>query len=196
MYLLKATRLSVRRGTRLLLRRLEVELQPGRLYHLRGANGSGKSTLLQTLAGLHRPSGGQIDYRAPLYYLGHGLGLNPLLSARENLQFAARLYHDLALGPAAIAALLDRLQLAAVADRPCGQLSAGQQHRCQLARLWLDGPAGVWLLDEPFNALDDGAGAALARRCTLLLAAGHSLMLTNHGPLPLAGPRTEIDLCS
>ena len=160
--LLEADNLTLLKGSSLLLRHYQISIAAGQIIHLTGDNGSGKTTLLQALAGLITPQGGTIRRHAPHLYLGHRPGIKTTLTARENLRYAARLYHGM--HGAELETRLDAA-LAAVAlnshdDRQSRHLSAGQQRRCQLARLWLDTPP-LWLLDEPLTALDTITTATL-----------------------------------
>jgi len=148
--LLEADNLTLLKGSSLLLRHYSLHIAAGQIIHLTGDNGSGKTTLLQALAGLITPQGGTIRRHAPHLYLGHRPGIKTTLTARENLRYAARLYHGM--HGAELETRLDTA-LAAVAlhahdDRQSRHLSAGQQRRCQLARLWLDTPP-LWLRVPP-----------------------------------------------
>ena len=191
MILLEADNLTLLKGSSLLLRRYALTLAAGQIIHLTGDNGSGKTTLLQALAGLITPQGGQIRRHAPLLYLGHRPGIKSTLTARENLRYAARLYHGMS--GADLEIRLDAA-LAAVAlnrhdDRQSRQLSAGQQRRCQLARLWLETPP-LWLLDEPLTALDATTSATLRARLEEHRQHGGAVIITSHQPLDL--PALEI----
>lgn len=178
---LSAERISILRGHIPIVRRLSLQLHAGSACYLRGDNGSGKTTLLQALAGLLTIQSGSIQRHVPLLYLGHRPGVKGVLSVRENLALAARLYHhchaDAALLDTAIAAV----GLARHASRQTRYLSAGQQRRVQLARLWLPSPP-LWLLDEPLTALDTTAAATLAAHCQAHVRAGGSLIVTSHQP--------------
>jgi heme exporter protein A len=154
--------LRVERGERVLFDALSFQALAGQVVHLQGANGSGKTTLLKTLAGLVTPDAGEIhwrgerleqaaDFRAMLNYIGHQGGLNAELDAFENLEFIATLCA--APRRTSIAAALKALDAAAFAERPVRYLSAGQRQRVTLARLILF-EAPLWMLDEPFTALD------------------------------------------
>ena len=168
---------------------LDLEVRPGASLAVVGPNGAGKSTLLRLLAGLSRPSAGEIaiDGRAPTHrsaraalgYLGHATLLSPSLTVRENLIFAARLYR--VADPRGRAdALLASEGIEALADRPAGALSRGQAQRVAIARALIHAPALV-LLDEPFTGLDRGAAQRLAARLSELRARGHTSMLVTHG---------------
>ncbi|MEC7613399.1 MAG: heme ABC exporter ATP-binding protein CcmA, partial [Pseudomonadota bacterium] len=128
-----------------------MTVQAGDCLELLGPNGSGKSTLLRTLAGLHSQFTGEFD-SAALVYQGHRLGLDELLSPLENLAWFAGL-QDKTLDRSKALEVLGRLGLLEQARTPCQRLSAGQQRRAAIAR-WLLAPQPLWLLDEPFNALD------------------------------------------
>ena len=130
---------------------LNLAVQAGDCLELLGPNGSGKSTLLRTLAGLHSQFTGEFD-SAALVYQGHRLGLDELLSPLENLAWFAGL-QDKTLDLSKALEVLGRLGLLEQARTPCQRLSAGQQRRAAIAR-WLLAPQPLWLLDEPFNALD------------------------------------------
>ncbi|KTD65499.1 heme ABC exporter ATP-binding protein CcmA [Legionella spiritensis] len=165
-------------------------LQEGGWLHLRGANGTGKTTLLRLLAGLLFPLAGEVrfhgrsihdnlsDYRQSLCYVGHKSGLNPLLTVRENCLF------DLCLngGEGVVDDLLSRFELQAVAQRLCGQLSAGQKRRVALLRLAM-GKTRLWLLDEPLVALDAAAQSALIVLMTRHVEAGGMIVMTSHQAL-------------
>jgi len=95
MTLLEADNLTLLKGSSLLLRHYSLTIAAGQIIHLTGDNGSGKTTLLQALAGLITPQGGTIRRHAPHLYLGHRPGIKTTLTARENLRYAARLYHGM-----------------------------------------------------------------------------------------------------
>lgn len=192
--MLAVRHLRLLRSGKIIVRNLSFRLAPGQLLHLRGHNGAGKSTLLQALAGLHRPVAGTIDLGAPLLYLGHSLGLNPLFTPLENLSFASRIYLGRAVAEDELTAIAAGLQLERLLRRPCGQLSAGQQRKVQLARLWLNREPALWLLDEPFNALDRASCEHLSDRWGEHLAAGGAIIFTAHQEVPLPQPPLPLNL--
>lgn len=159
------------RGDRELFSGLSFEMRPGDILHISGANGSGKTSLLRILAGLHDPEGGDVLWggysirqaRAPflrnLQYVGHLGGIKTELSPLENM----RCFAALALQPAQVVteSIIERLGLAGFEHEPAYRLSSGQRRRIALSRLMLN-PARLWILDEPFTALD-------ARGCELLV---------------------------
>ena len=186
MNLLEADNLTLLKGSTLLLRRYHLHIAAGDIIHLTGENGSGKTTLLQALAGLFTPQHGTIHRHTPLLYLGHRPGIKGTLTARENLRYAARLYHGMSgtgletrLDAALTAVALNRHD-----NRQSRQLSAGQQRRCQLARLWLETPP-LWLLDEPLTALDAATTATLLHHLEQHRRRGGAAIITSHQPLDL-----------
>lgn len=183
--LLEAKNISLLRGYRPILKHLTLTLQAGEAIHLLGENGSGKTTLLQILAGTLSATAGTITRHAPLLYLGHKPGITPLLTVRENLTYAARLYHQMPKKGLddKIGTALAQIGLTELADRQARYLSAGQQRRVQLARLWLDTP-NIWLLDEPLTALDKQTIEHLATHCTHHTNNGGALLVTSHQTFP------------
>ena len=195
--------LACRRGERLIFASLDLEVAAGELVLLRGPNGSGKSTLLRLIAGLLAAERGVLmwqgraihhaeTYQAELAYLGHGDAAKPELTPREDVRFwlALRGARGRA-GDVAEGALL-RFGLEALADLPCRLLSAGQRRRLALARVLASG-ARLWLLDEPFNALDEGAIGAVQAMVAEHRAAGGLVVMAAHGAAPVA-PSQELDL--
>jgi heme exporter protein A len=188
--------LACRRGERLVFAGLSFRLAAGGALVVTGANGSGKSSLLRLVASLIPPTAGRLlwgdrpiaddlaPYRARLDYVGHLDSIKPALTAREMLRFWA------ALRGAGRGALVENalaaFALDAVADWPCRWLSAGQRRRLALARLLL-APAPIWLLDEPFAALDRDNQGRLEAAIAAHRAAGGRVMLATHQPLALLG---------
>lgn len=186
--------LACARGDRPLFRDLSFALKPGELLHVRGENGSGKTTLLRTLCGLSQPAAGEVrwngqriqdlseDFREQLCYVGHGNAIHGDLTPVENLQFEACLGTEdrIAAKPA-----LESLGLGRVTRLPAKLLSQGQKRRVALARLVVLKRA-LWVLDEPFTALDiravDRLLAALARH----LDGGGLCILTSHQEVTVA----------
>lgn len=195
--LLSCTGLACSRGGRTLFSGLGFVLPGGRWLRVEGANGSGKTTLLRTLTGLAPPERGQVCWdgrplaeagpalHGELLYIGHAGALKDDFTPLENLQ-AACAVDGQALPAAQAQAALVRLGMGGRARVPVRCLSAGQRRRTLLARL-LARRVRLWVLDEPFAALD---GEAVALVCGLLrehLAAGGSAVLTSHQPVALDG---------
>lgn len=203
--MLEVSALSCRRGDRRLFSELDFQLDAGQLLHLRGSNGSGKTTLLRALCGLLRPEAGHIrwrgesierlaeDYYRELLYLGHLNGIKGDLTALENLRIATRLAGR-GYPSGEIEAALTRIGLGGFADLPCRMLSQGQKKRVALARLLLN-QAPLWILDEPFTALDVGAVALLDELLRAHVESGGLVVLTTHQALTLTiGQRLYLDL--
>lgn len=189
--------LSCVRGERQLFAGLDFTLESGQWLHVRGENGSGKTSLLRLLSGLSVPAAGEIRwcgelvrqmgalYREKMLFLGHQGALKEDLSGLENLTFAAAL-DGAALSDAQALAALRRFGLGARAELPVRVLSAGQKRRVLLARL-LTRNARLWVLDEPFTALDVKAVDMLSDLIGDHLAAGGMAVLTSHQAMPIPG---------
>ena len=129
-----------------------------------GPNGSGKSTLLKLMAGMIRPSKGEVriagepprNQRGEIGYAGHETYLYPYLTIRENLRFYARLY---GVDPLRVEQVIEMFRLGSKKDSPAGTVSHGQSQRASLARAFLHNPS-ILLLDEPFTGLDEDSKTA------------------------------------
>jgi len=174
--LVTAKALTSERDGRLLFEGLNISLHARQMLRIVGQNGSGKSTLLRILAGLLEADEGQVE-RNDCLWMGHGNAVNGLLTAEENLAWLAALH-----APAnaiQIRQALAKVGLQGFEDVPAAQLSAGQQQRIALARLHLPCPA-LWLLDEPFTALDSAATCALEQHLAQHCEQGGAVVLTTH----------------
>ncbi|MDZ7828028.1 MAG: cytochrome c biogenesis heme-transporting ATPase CcmA [Halofilum sp. (in: g-proteobacteria)] len=170
---------------------IDLHLAPGEVLQIEGPNGSGKTSLLRVLCGLVPPDAGHIRwdgtdiaedperFRRDLTFIGHTAGIKRDLTARENLEAA----HAIAGGPAGIdhADALARVGLANDADVPLRRLSAGQARRVTLARLLTERSA-LWILDEPFTALDAEAKRMLEGFIVAHCEAGGMALVTTHQP--------------
>jgi heme exporter protein A len=199
--MLETTALACERGGLRLFAGLSFALGPGGLLRVRGANGSGKTTLLRALAGLTRPAEGSVrwraepigdDYRKEMLFLGHAAAVKDEMTVLENLAFAVQLSGSQTRD---CKSALERLGIARLADLPARYLSQGQRRRAALARLALSADVPLWLLDEPFAALDAEGIAQLSALCAAHLAAGGMLVLTSHQDVPISSPAPqEIEL--
>lgn len=154
--LIHASGLAILRGERVLFRGVGLTLSPGEAIVLRGANGAGKTTLLRMLAGLTRPEAGDIARAAPHHWIGHKEGIKPQETPRQHLALWAQAWGS----KADIPEILEKMALARAADVPGRYLSAGQRRRTAFGRLLLENRP-LWLLDEPYTALDAGGRAML-----------------------------------
>lgn len=190
--LLQASALTLERGGRVLFEQLSFAIEGGQLVQVEGANGAGKTSLLRILAGLSRYGfEGRVRRRVPLLYLGHQSAVKGLLSPRENL--AWHLAGDGRYSDAGIEDALARVGLHGYEDLPSHTLSAGQQRRVNLARLYLS-DAPLWLLDEPFTAIDRDGVEQLEARLVAHVAAGNAVVLTSHQRLAVDYPLRRLDL--
>lgn len=199
---LQASRLACTRGKRQLFAGIGFELQPGDALQVAGVNGSGKTSLLRLLAGLSPPDDGEVrwngcdirrrrdEFCRSLVYLGHAGGVKDDLLAWENLAVAATLAgHPVDRDDALDA--LDMVGLGRAAWLPARALSQGQRKRVALARLELEIAAPLWILDEPFTALDATAIDSLRQTLDRHLAHGGMLVYTTHQPVELRARRAQ-----
>jgi len=174
--LLTGAGLGMIRGERVLFRDVALTVQPGEALVLRGANGAGKTTLLRILAGLTRPETGRVTRDAAHHWVGHREGLKPQETPRGHLKLWARAWGSAAGTDSA----LSRLGLTRPADVPGRYLSAGQRRRTALARLLLE-DRPVWLLDEPYTALDAEGRALVDTLISEHRAKGGAMIAAIHG---------------
>ena len=178
-FLFQAEGLGAIRGERVLFTSVSLDLKAGDAIVLRGANGTGKSTLLRMLAGLSRPDSGQIERRAKHHWLGHRDGVKPHETPRQHLRHWARAWGSEA-DVTEVAVVMGLERPMDVAGR---LLSAGQRRRTAIGRLRLV-QRPVWLLDEPFNALDADGRKMLAGMIEAHRAAGGGVVSALHGDAP------------
>ena len=186
------------RGGRTLFDKLDCQVAPGRLLRLRGVNGAGKTSLLRMVCGLLPPSAGQVLWRGEpirhlaeqfgreLVYLGHAAALKDDLNALENLQLAC-LLGGLVVSRAQALQALAQAGLPGRWRAPTRQLSQGQRRRVALARLVLSPATPLWVLDEPFNALDTAASVWLCNLLQAHLERNGVVVLTSHQDVALDG---------
>ncbi|MBE2893936.1 cytochrome c biogenesis heme-transporting ATPase CcmA [Spirabiliibacterium falconis] len=187
---LELCQLACQRGDNTLFAALSCTMKSGEMWQLVGHNGIGKTSLLRIIAGLSTPLHGEVRldgkplarqreaYLAKLLYLGHQSGMKPQLSPLDNLLFYQRVTPSLQSESAVVEALY-RVGLAGLEDTALFQLSAGQQRRVALARLYLS-LAPIWLLDEPFTAIDTQGQHALTALFEQHCHKGGIVILTSH----------------
>jgi heme exporter protein A len=178
--LLRFEAVTLWRGGRLLFEDLSFELEPGAVLQVTGPNGSGKSSLLRLAAGLLRQEHGRME-RAPLALADDKLALDSELPLRRALSFWADQVDE----------AMEALHLSDLRDVPVRLLSSGQAKRAVLARVAASG-APLWLLDEPFNALDSESVGRLQRLIDRHCAAGGAVLAASHLPLAPGCPRLEL----
>lgn len=191
--MLQAKALTCERDHRVLFSDLSFSLEAGEALSVEGGNGAGKSTLLRILAGLYEEFDGEVDWQLEHYplYIGHKTGVKDLMTARENLDWCAHLY-DMRVTPDAINDALAKVAMQGYEEVQCGAMSEGQRKRVNLARLFLlHNP--VWILDEPFSAIDRAGVATLEAHLASHLAADGAVILTSHQAVSFAKTQT-VDL--
>ena len=190
---LSAVGLGCGRNGRRLFKDVSFGLGAGDMLRITGPNGSGKSSLLRLLCGLAQPDEGYIELfgqalvrhsgalASRLLWIGHAPGVKALLTVQENLSWLAALHGHGTID--AIEGAIVALGLRGFEDTRCHALSAGQQRRVALARLYLPGAPMLWLLDEPFTALDKAGTAQLEAHLAMHCERGGTVVLTTHHEL-------------
>jgi heme exporter protein A len=191
--LLRAQQLTCIREDRLLFDELTFAVCPGDIVQIEGPNGAGKTSLLRILAGLSLPYEGKVLYRQQnitksteqfnqdLLYLGHLPGVKGEMTAQENLEFNLALQ---GLDNHQAAYHLQQVNLLGFEDALAAHLSAGQHRRIALARLW-QSAAKIWILDEPFTAIDKNGVAKLEQLFVRHAQQGGCVILTTHQDLSI-----------
>ena len=195
---LKVENLSSVRSEKVIFDNINFEVMPGQNIEIIGSNGSGKTTLLRTILGLINQDKGQIlwlddndnynKFRTfDCFYQGHQLGIKNLLTVYENLQLTK---NSIGMPQEEIYKLLERVGLSNINDF-AANLSVGQRKRIAVAR-WLLKEFKVYLIDEPFSALDDKATLLIEDLIKELNAKGCSFIITGHRPSNIFASRMEI----
>jgi heme exporter protein A len=191
--LLSATNLTCIREERLLFDQLNIKIYAGDIVQVEGPNGSGKTSLLRILSGLSQPFEGDIlfneqaintcreEFHQNLLYLGHLPGVKGEMSAQENLCFNLAL-HGSQNTQMNTEATLARVNLTGFEDSLASHLSAGQHRRISLARLYRSS-ARIWILDEPFTAIDKQGVHELEQLFKTHINQGGCVILTTHQDL-------------
>ena len=193
--MLRVSHLSCSRGNKPLFADVSFALQAGQALHLEGDNGVGKTSLLRIVCGLSSADAGEVcwddqpiqknaaAFRSSLFYLGHGLSLKEELTALENLMSDAAV-SGRALSETQALVALARMGLRGREHLPLRVMSQGQKRRTALARL-LASQAPLWVLDEPFVALDAKAVDGLRGLLAEHVAHGGMALFTSHQPVTL-----------
>lgn len=203
--MLEVVKLGCERDERVLFADLALQLSPGELLQIEGANGAGKTTLLRILAGLSGDYQGDIlwkqkklssvyaDFRLSTFYFGHKPAVKTELTPVENILWRASLRNE-TYSEKQIYDTLAQVNLAGYEDVPCGQLSAGQHRRVALADL-ASCNCPLWILDEPFTAIDVHGVAWLEEVLARHVNRGGMVIITSHQSLSeLSGKVRKIRL--
>lgn len=184
---LNVNNLSCQRGYNQLFSELSFEVNSGDILRITGTNGSGKTSLLKILAGLNAPEEGEItldnrpvksdEYQSEVFYLGHLSALSAELTSIENLEFLTGLNQSI--DQQQFVKALKQVGLAGYENEHCGKLSAGQKRRVILAGLFISN-AKIWLLDEPFTALDPQGVKIVEERISKHCEQGGLCLFTTH----------------
>lgn len=194
--MLQLVDLSCEREGRTLFSGLSAEIEAGEIVQITGPNGAGKTSLLRLLTGISSNFTGEIRYkseniqrsslqfRQDLLYLGHSPGIKRSLTPEENLNWYLKQLVQSYQVSTTIEEALSIVGLQGYEDSPCFALSAGQLRRVALARLFLSN-SPIWLLDEPFTAIDVDGVSALEARFQQHAESGGVIILTTHQKLSL-----------
>ena len=197
--MLEVSNLTAIRDDRVLFENLQFEIKPGELVQIEGRNGTGKTTLLRIVTGLGDREEGIIKWKGEeveksrdvfhqdLLFLGHQTGVKRELTALENLRFYQSI-HNNSSSDKEIFAALAQVGLAGREDVPVAQLSAGQQRRVALARLWLSNQI-LWILDEPLTAIDKQGVKVLESLFASHADNGGIVVLTTHQDMFADSPK-------
>ena len=199
---LHANGLQCVRGDRRVFDGVAFDLTSGGLLQVSGPNGSGKTSLLRIVCGLLQQAAGRIEwnghgiralgeeYNQNLAYVGHLNGVKDELRVSENLRIGAQLA-GVSATDEAITATLHEFSFRGLENLPCKFLSQGQKRRLALARLRLSGTRPIWVLDEPFAALDTAGVEVVRLVLEEHLERGGLALLTTHQEVAIAAPNVQ-----
>jgi len=192
--LLTASQLTCIREDRILFEDLSISINPGDIIQVEGPNGAGKTSLLRILAGLSEPYDGVVcfneqpiaqnsdEFHQHLLYLGHLAGVKGEMTAQENLAFNLALR---GMDETSAEQTLKQVNLLGFEDALASHLSAGQHRRIALAQLY-QSKAPIWILDEPFTAIDKQGVSSLEQLFLSHAKNGGAVILTTHQDLTLS----------
>jgi len=192
--LLNSHQLTCIREERILFEELSFSVCSGDIIQIEGPNGAGKTSLLRILAGLSQPYEGSVNFKGKsinddrelynlnLLYIGHLAGIKGEMTAQENLAFNLALS---GLDHTAAEQTLSEVNLLGFEDALASHLSAGQHRRIALAKLW-QSKAPIWILDEPFTAIDKNGVIKLEKLIVEHAKAGGCVILTTHQDLNIS----------
>ncbi|NIY84826.1 cytochrome c biogenesis heme-transporting ATPase CcmA [Vibrio hepatarius] len=198
--MLEVSQLTAIRDERILFESLSFTIDTGELVQIEGRNGTGKTTLLRIVTGLGDRDNGEIFwngeniesnrdvYHEDLLFLGHSTGVKRELTAYENLRFYLNIHSKTPVSKEQIYNALTKVGLAGREDVPVAQLSAGQQRRVALARLWLS-QHKLWILDEPLTAIDKQGVKVLESLFLNHAEQGGIVVLTTHQDMFTDNPK-------
>jgi len=204
--MLEATDLCCERGDRTLFAGIDFAVAPGSLLRVAGANGTGKTSLLRVLCGLLQPTAGEVrwrgrdirkareEYLRDLVYVGHLNGVKDELTVSENVKIAQAV-SGRKVDDAVVRRSLDAVGIAHVERTMARFLSQGQRRRIALARLFATPDAPLWVLDEPFTALDTLGVAALSQLISSHVGHGNTVVFVTHQDVAIEVARLQhVDL--
>lgn len=198
--MLEVSQLTAIRDERILFESLSFTINSGELVQIEGRNGTGKTTLLRIVTGLGDRDSGEIfwngeniesnrdGYHQDLLFLGHQTGVKRELTAYENLRFYLNIHSRKPVDKETIYSALVKVGLVGREDVPVAQLSAGQQRRVALARLWLSDHK-LWILDEPLTAIDKQGVKVLESLFLSHAEDGGIVILTTHQDMFADNPK-------